>query len=1230
MWQRGRRLPIVGTIVIGVSSVTCGGGESTTAPPTPSAITASSQTTQTAVVGTPVGVPPSVRVTAAGGGPFAGVSVAFSVASGGGSLEGAQQVTDANGVATVTRWTLGIRAGDNTVTARVGALAPVVFNAAGTPDRAATVKLSSDSVHFDAIGDIIRLTAVVSDRHANTLTDPQIQWTATDPSVVSIDAQGVVTSRSRGQTSITAVSDTARVSAKSVVAPKSSGVVIAPDAGTINAIGDTLRLAVTARDRNGNVLTDAQVSWSSLDPTVAGVGAPGEVVSKATGNARIVAASDAVADTVSVLVRQVVATVAVGPTDQTLAAGSTLQLTASARDSNDVAIADAVFAWTSSDPEAVEVSTMGLARGRKARSSAITAATAGKSASTVITVVPGPAHSLSKAAGDAQTGLAGVELAQPISVRIVDAFENAITGATVEWTVSSGSGSVNSANTTTDGGGLASVRWTLGPTKGSDTARASSGALLGSPGVFVATATPNGRITGQVSTASSLQSRSRTIALGAASHGRPLNARETPATTSVGAKKRADLLAGTPATVLKMQTRWQPTAAHRVPGSLIVRFRAQALGVTDVRWRSLRNWASAQALAKEMRVRLETSARVARFDIAGTSPAILAARVRAEPERVAAIQAELEKNPAVLSVEPEVLSFGLGLAGRAARIAEVPLAPNDPLYNPQAWHYAAIDLPEAWAITTGSRSVLVAVVDDGIRFDHPALAANLTSDGYDFVSSGLADVCGVLRDNAGDGNGYDPDPTTPARYDCRTGGLTTLGGHGVHVAGTIGAMGNDAVGTVGVNWFVRIRPVRVLGVGGSGSNYDIAQGILYAAGLPADNGAGGQVQAASGARVINLSLGGPVDSQVLREAVQAASAAGALLVVSAGNDAVSNPKYPAAYPEVVAVSAVGPDLQLASYSNFGSTVDIAAPGGDFGDGDASYGVASTMWNFAAGQPAYGYNQGTSMAAPHVTGVVALVLAADPSLSAAQLRDRLTTFAVDLGAPGRDDLYGAGLLNARNSLTRTLAPGRALHAVLYDAQTGARLRSARVAADATYTFAALDDGRYLIFAGEDEDGDGLTGVPGRRWGTYGNATTRPSEVTVAGAGSYPASVSVGWPSETEPNEGSVNAGRLVLGGYVHAQIATGADADWFSFTVPTGHYVLETSAWDGACGYALETDTVIELTTADGFLVTFNDDVSPQDFCSRITRPLSGGTYFVKVTGFDSGRYRLALRALPAP
>src|SRR6266513_2588743 len=246
----------------------------------------------------------------------------------------------------------------------------------------------------------------------------------------------------------------------------------------------------------------------------------------------------------------------------------------------------------------------------------------------------------------------------------------------------------------------------------------------------------------------------------------------------------------------------------------------------------------------------------------------------------------------------------------------------------------------------------------GVRRGHPALAPNLTSDGYDFVTDAdtLPLCAGGTITNADDGTGYDTDPTIPASYSldptetCY--GPDELGAHGVHVAGTMGAVGNDGIGVTGVNWTVRIRPGRALGVGGFGETYDIAQGIRYAAGMPADDGAGGTVQASSAAKIINLRLGGPDDDPMMHSAIVSATSAGALVVAAAGNEGTSALHYPAAYPEVLAVAAVGPDAAPAAYSSFGSYVGIRAPGGNFDLGDATDGVTSAIWNFATGQPDY--------------------------------------------------------------------------------------------------------------------------------------------------------------------------------------------------------------------------------------------------------------------------------------
>lgn len=829
--------------------------------------------------------------------------------------------------------------------------------------------------------------------------------------------------------------------------------------------------------------------------------------------------------------------------------------------------------------------------------------------------------------GNNQAGPAGQPLTQPLVVRVTASTGAAVAGVSVAWAVTAGGGSVPSTSTT-NAQGQASVTWTLGPPAGVQTASASVVGLTGSPVSFTATASPNGTISGTITLVSTfLPAQAKRASPDVTAVVPPFNGKQPPGRGS--------------------SPGWRGKALGRsrveyTPDELIVTFRASALGAPAIGSALLAAPATAQAVGSAIRARLASHAARGDMQIAGVSPVILAARVRvSDPARLEEVAAKLRRDGLVAVVERNPI---VRLEGYSASVARSPdRLPNDPIYPWQAWHYGMIGLPKAWDITTGSASVLVAVIDDGIRFDHPGIAANLTADGYDFVANSFSvPFCGGgSTGQSADGDGYDSDPTNPADYDIDPGlgcitGLRTSGNHGLHVAGTIGAVGNDGMGVTGVNWTVRIRPVRVLGVGG-GTDYDIAQGLLYAAGLPADNGAGGTVQPSAGAKVINMSLGGPGSTAVQQNAVVAASNAGSLIIAAAGNDAVSTPSYPAAYDQVVSVSAVGPDAVLASYSNFGSTIDIAAPGGDLADGggDPSFGVMSTAWDYSTGTPIYDNSVwvGTSMASPHVAGVAALLLAQSPGLTAAQLRSRLVDYAVDVGASGRDDFYGAGIVNARNSLAQSFAPPGQTYARLYNATTGAILQTVPAQPSGSYTFAALADGAYHVFAGQDENGDQLIGLPGRRWGAFGGQTT-PMTVTVAGAGTYPASFSIGLPDELEPNNAFANADALTVGGYrygfISAPIGSASpDADVSRVLIPqAGQYTFETSPAIGACGFALEEDTELGLYDGGGSLVASNDDINAGalNFCSRVTATLTPGTYYLGVFGYYARRYRVQARS----
>ena len=799
--------------------------------------------------------------------------------------------------------------------------------------------------------------------------------------------------------------------------------------------------------------------------------------------------------------------------------------------------------------------------------------------------------------GDGQIGAAAAPLLSPIAVFVKTLAGAPVAGVTVSWRVTSGGGNLSLAASKTDGLGVARVTWTLGPGAGTNAVEAAASGL--SP---------------------------TTIAFSARGLVAPASAITGAITTSNG------FLAPPPLAPLRVIGTAGPV--EYTPRDLIVTLRAAALAAPPLGSRALEAAATARTVAAAVWKRAASWEAGGRVKVTGVSPVVLATRLRVtDTTKLDSVAATLRRDPDVARVTRDQW---LHAHGRPAAVQNVGgTIPSDPNYPNQSWHYVMIDLPRAWSITTGSASVLVAVVDNGIRFDHPAIAANLTHDGYDFVSMRPDSVCGLNSpiDNAEDGDGYDPDPTIPDDWDSNPEGTclqqrSRFGGHGLHVAGTIGAVGNDGIGPTGVNWSVSIRPVRVLGPAG-GSSFDVAQGILYAAGLPASDGNIGTVQAPSGARIINLSLGGPCDlgAEVAHDAVIAATNAGALVAASAGNDATSSPSCPASFPEVVSVTAVGPNGMRASYANFGPTVDIAAPGGDF-VGDGTFGVFSTTCDFTTSPctPNQARYTGTSMAAPHVSGVAALLLAVAPSLTVEDLRSRLTAY---VGA--------GGIVNARNSLTQTLTPPVQMYVRVFDAATGQAVATQPVGADGVFTVSGLADGSYYVFAGEDESGDGRVGVPGRRWGALGGTAT-PQAVTVTASAGATAFFPVGFANEAEPNPAFTTTNRLFVGGYLQGDLTPG-DADVYRVVIPTaGQYSFETSGEGGAfCRFALTVNTVLALYDANGSPLGQNDDVDAggNNFCSRISMTLGAGAYFVGVTpgpnflgGTHSGRYRVEARAGP--
>ena len=374
--------------------------------------------------------------------------------------------------------------------------------------------------------------------------------------------------------------------------------------------------------------------------------------------------------------------------------------------------------------------------------------------------------------------------------------------------------------------------------------------------------------------------------------------------------------------------------------------------------------------------------------------------------------------------------------------------PDDTYYDLQ-WHYDLIDVPAAWAIMREAfsaggpprtpQTVRVAVIDTGIR-EHEDLDPSRLVDGYDIFA-------------------YDSDPTDPVFSQTKF--------HGTHVTGTLLAttangLGVSGIGHTGASALVEVLPIRALST--AGTSFDLAMAVLYAVGL--DN-LSGQLPSEP-ASVINISLGQTAapNDRTLKDAIQAAVDAGATVVAAAGNDGDSFLRYPAMYDNTIAVGAIRRDGGIASYSNFSPSLDFVAPGGEVNDG-----VWST-WEYPCSDPdglfdepiqgcssgefvdLYATQAGTSMATPHVAGVVALLYSYASELTQDVVYDILLASVDDAGDPGHDEFYGHGIVNARAALE--------------------------------YLIRATDDYGVAPILGDGTDGDGTAGDAAGDGGSAGTA------------------------------------------------------------------------------------------------------------------------------------------------
>ena len=343
---------------------------------------------------------------------------------------------------------------------------------------------------------------------------------------------------------------------------------------------------------------------------------------------------------------------------------------------------------------------------------------------------------------------------------------------------------------------------------------------------------------------------------------------------------------------------------------------------------------------------------------------IISKKDKEEAKKLQNILERYKNDPDVEAVEPNAIVHAMDMI------------PNDPDY-PLLWGMSKIRAPQAWELNTGSSQVVVAVIDSGIDYTHHDLFPNM------WINPGEIPYNHWDDDNNGyvdDLFGYDFINNDPDPMDDHF--------HGSHCAGTIGAAGNNGRGVAGVSWNVRLMALKFLGSSGSGSTSAAISAIQYAVN--------------NGAHILSNSWGGTGYSQALQDAINAANNAGVLFIASAGNASTSAPSYPAAMAGVVSVAATNPNDQLADFSNYGPSIDLAAPGVDI----YSCGLGET----------YTFASGTSMACPHVAGLAALIKAHNFNLTKDQITSVLQNSADDLGTPGRDDIYGYGRINALRALS----------------------------------------------------------------------------------------------------------------------------------------------------------------------------------------------------------------------
>jgi thermitase len=496
-------------------------------------------------------------------------------------------------------------------------------------------------------------------------------------------------------------------------------------------------------------------------------------------------------------------------------------------------------------------------------------------------------------------------------------------------------------------------------------------------------------------------------------------------------------------------------------------------------------------------------------------------------------------------------------------IAEVVGEPDDTYFDKQ-WGMQKVQAPEAWGITTGSASVSIAILDTGIDLDHPDLIDKIV-DNVNFTDS----------------------PTADDVY-----------GHGTHVAGIAAASTNNGIGVAGLSYDATIMNVKVLRDNGSGYHSWIAAGIIWAA----DNGA----------EVINMSLGGGDSSQILEDAVNYAWSKGVVVVAAAGNNGNSFLCYPAGYANCIAVAATDRYDALASWSDYGDWVDVAAPG---------TGIYSALKG-----DSYGYKSGTSMASPHVAGLSALVFTTVNDINGNgylndEVRNRIETSCDDIGISG----IGSGRINAARAVGGVPALPGAISGQVTDAEDGSAISGAQVSdgirtsftdSAGKYTIDSVPPGNYQVVADkEGYESSSLTVTILQ--GSTAVVDFSLSEVIVTGAITG---------SVTDAEDGSPVAGAVVSDGT--RTTTTDASGEYTITGVPVGNYQVNASKE----GY--ESSSLMATVLSGGTAVadfSLNEIILPGSITGTVTdakdgSPIAGAVVSdgTRTTTTDAtGKYTIA-------